>query len=243
MRPGCRGQCRVCLLWLALAAVMSACGSSPQSVASPKSSLGSQLPKDDRSSCEAEGRGDRDVVESRVAGSNHSNVRRVYGLIGEGEFFRRVLLCREVDTNLDGYKDVVRTYSPEGEKLREYADADYNGRVDTWITFANGRIVRVDVDKTGDGKADEARFYVNGKTNRAQRDTNGDGKPDVWEVYQNGRVQRIGVDLDYDGHVDRWDRDQVAVTEGEADTEQGEAKADPQATEGGAPSGSQSEPK
>ncbi len=165
---------------------------------------------DDRSRCDFRGRSDREVVESRGPGANIPNVRRVFGVLGEGEDRRRVLLCREIDTNLDGMKDVVRTYDDKGESLREQADTDYDGQIDTWITFAAGRVAKVETDRNRDGKPDEFRYYVRGKLSRVQRDTNHDGKPDVWEIYGEGVLERMGVDLDHDGQVDRWDRDEVA---------------------------------
>jgi hypothetical protein len=165
---------------------------------------------DDASRCEFEGRADREVRESAGLGSIRPNIRRVYATIGEGDDRRRVLLCREVDTNLDGVKDVVRTFNDKGESLREVADTDYDGKVDTWVTFARGRIVRVEVDTNADGVADEFRYQVRGKLSRLQRDTNGDGRPDVWEIYEEGQLRRMGHDVDGDGRVDRWDRDEVA---------------------------------
>jgi hypothetical protein len=39
--------------------------------------------------------------------------------VGEGNDRRRVLVCREVDTNLDGVKDVIRTFNEKGEAVRE----------------------------------------------------------------------------------------------------------------------------
>ena len=47
-----------------------------------------------------------------------------------------VLMCREIDTNLDGMKDVVRTFNEKGEPLHEEADTNYDGRIDDWINFA-----------------------------------------------------------------------------------------------------------
>jgi hypothetical protein len=137
----------------------------------------------------------------------------VFGIVGEGDDRRRVLLCREADTNLDGVKDVVRTYNDRGEALNELADADYDGNIDTWITFSRGRASKIQIDNARRGAPDETRLYVAGKLSRAQRDTNYDGKPDVWEIYSEGRLQRLGVDLDFDGHVDRWDRDEIALRE------------------------------
>ena len=166
---------------------------------------------DDRSQCDFKGRKDRDVQETTGPGAIQPNIRRVFAIIGIGEDARRVLLCREVDTNLDGVKDVVRTYNDKGEAVHEKADTDYDGRIDTWITFARGRIAKVEEDTNGDGLPDEIRFYVDGQLSRVQRDTNHNGKPDVWEIYEKGRLARMGVDLDHDGHVDRWDRDEEAA--------------------------------
>jgi hypothetical protein len=165
---------------------------------------------DDIARCEFKGRADRDVEESSSRGSLRPNIRRIYALMGEGEERRKFLLCREVDTNLDGVIDVVRTFNDKGESLREVADSNYDGKVDTWITFAHGRMAKVDLDRSGSGQPDEFRYYVQGKLARIQRDTNHDGRPDVWEIYEDGHLKRMGWDLDFDGRVDRWDRDEVA---------------------------------
>lgn len=165
---------------------------------------------DDASRCEYRGRADREAKESAGLGTIRPNIRRVYALVGEGDDRRRVLLCREVDSNLDGTKDVVRTFNEKGESLRELADSDFDGKIDTWVTFAKGRMAKVEIDSNRDGSADEFRYYVQGKLARMQRDTNRDGKPDVWEIFEDGSLKRMGFDLDFDGHVDRWDRDEVA---------------------------------
>ncbi len=165
---------------------------------------------DDVSRCEYKGRADRDVEESSSRGSLRPNIRRIYAMVGEGEERRKFLLCREVDTNLDGIKDVVRTFNDKGESLREVADSNYDGKIDTWITFAHGRMAKVDLDRDGNGQPDEWRYYVQGKLARIQRDTNHDGRPDVWEIYEDGHLKRMGWDLDFDGRVDRWDRDEIA---------------------------------
>ena len=168
-------------------------------------------PRDDQSRCDYKDRADREVSESAGPGSEVPNIRRVYALLGEGEERKRVLVCREVDTNLDGVKDVVRTYNERGETITEVADTNFDGRIDTWITFTRGRRAKVEKDKTGNGRPDESLFYAAGKLSRVQLDENDDGRPDVWEIYDDGKLQRRGVDLDHDGHVDRWDRDELAL--------------------------------
>jgi hypothetical protein len=146
-------------------------------------------------------------------GSVTQNIRKVYALLGEGEERKRVLICREVDTNLDGAKDVVRTYNERGEALNETADTDFDGKVDTWVTFSRGKIAKVAVDRSKNGQPDETRVYMGGKLSRVQLDGNDDGKVDTWEIYDEGKLQRAGFDLDRDGRVDRWDRDEIALRE------------------------------
>ncbi|HVU05311.1 MAG TPA: hypothetical protein VHE30_26370 [Polyangiaceae bacterium] len=202
------------LLSLSLAAVACGGGATSQTPASRANPAIDQRKMngaaDDGSRCDFKGRADREVVESTGPGAMMPNVRRVFGVLGEGDDRRRVLFCREIDTNLDGAKDVVRTYNDKGDAVDEQADSNYDGKVDTWIRFSGGRISKVELDDNGDGRPDETRYYVKGKLSRVQRDTNHDGKADVWEVYADGQLERMGVDLDFDGHVDRWDRDEIA---------------------------------
>jgi hypothetical protein len=164
---------------------------------------------DDHSMCEWKGKTDREASEVAGPGSIQPNVRRVYQLVGTGEDRHKVLICREIDTNFDGIKDVVRHYNDKGESVAEEADANYDGKIDTWITFIKGRLAEVKLDNspTRDGKPHEWKYYNAGKLTRVVRDTNFDGKPDVWEIYRDGKLERMGVDVDGDEHVDRWDHD------------------------------------
>lgn len=164
---------------------------------------------DDRSMCTFKGRKDVEVAETAGPGAIQPNVRRVYKVFGEGADRRKVLLCREIDTNLDGYKDVVRIYNDEGQAKKEMADTNHDGKIDTWNLFAQGRVAEVQLDKNFDGIADEWKIYNEGKLSRVRRDTNFDKKPDTWEMYHKGRLERMGVDLDGDERVDRWDHDKV----------------------------------
>lgn len=197
-----------------LAAFAPGCSSS-----APESKFADQAPPlkakrladgsiDDQSRCDWRGRQDREVVETAGPGAIIPNARRVFAILGQGPDRQRVLVCREIDTNLDGIKDVVRKYNEKGEALFEEADTNYDGRVDTWLTFSKGRLAEAKLDTDYDGNPDEWDFYVGGKLTRARRDTNHDGKPDRWEIYgADGKLERIGVDLDGDERVDRWDYD------------------------------------
>ncbi len=203
------------------------CGGASSAQVAPKISdkQVAGVASDDASRCDYKGRSDREVQEVRGPNAQNPNIRRVFSIVGEGEDRKKVLLCREVDTNLDGAKDVMRTYTDKGEPLNELADTNFDGKVDTWITFSRGRIAKVQLDKSGSGRPEEVKFYVGGKLARAQRDTNKDGKPDQWEIYDDGRLQRLGVDLDFDGRVDRWDRDEIALRDIEAKEKAEEKKA------------------
>lgn len=208
---------------LAAAAACGGSGSGKKADTAMKEVSG--VPSDDRSRCDFKGRPDREVSEATGPGATYPNVRRVFGIVGEGEDRRRVLLCREVDTNFDGAKDIVRTFNDRGEPWSELADSNYDGKIDTWITFARGRVSKMQLDNSGRGEPDETRFYIGAKLSRAQRDTNHDGKPDVWEIYDEGTLQRVGIDIDFDGHVDRWDRDEIALRQ-IADKERQEVEAE-----------------
>jgi hypothetical protein len=162
---------------------------------------------DDRALCEWKDHDDREVSETAGPGAIQPNVRRVWQVFGSGSDKREVLVCREIDTNLDGVKDVVRTYNEEGQSKEERADSNYDGKIDTWIVFGNGRVAEIRIDRNHDGEPDEWKNFAEGKLIRVKRDTNFDTKPDIWEIYQKGRLVRMGVDLDHDTRIDRWDHD------------------------------------
>jgi len=159
--------------------------------------------KDDKSLCTAYGEG-HEREESSAPGAPGRSIRRVYAIVGSGQTMGRVLVCREVDTNYDGLKDLVRTYDLRGVRLTEDADTNYDGRVDTWTAFSTGRIGRTSLDTNFDGKVDEVRHYREGQIVRIHRDTDKDGKEDTFELYREGKLERIGVDLDQSGQVDEW---------------------------------------
>jgi len=198
-----------------------ACGGSSPPAANGKAAAGvggttnqASWPADDRSMCGWKDHPELEVSETSGPGAIRPNVRRVYQDIGEGENRHKVLVCREIDSNLDGIKDVVRTFNAKGEAVKENADTNYDGKLDDWATFVAGRLAEEDLDTNFDGAADVWKYYTDGKLARIKRDRNHDGKPDVWEIYTNGHLERMGLDDSFDGHVDRWDRDE-SVRNGE----------------------------
>ena len=70
----------------------------------------SKWPANDQSRCDWQNKPELEVSETAGPGALKPNVRRVFKVIGEGDRRRKVLICREIDTNLDGIKDVVPIY-------------------------------------------------------------------------------------------------------------------------------------
>jgi len=194
-------RARVALALVALLASALGCGGKePEPARDAYTEIAS---RDDRSLCKGYGAG-YEREESSAPGAPGRSIRRVYAVVGSGQYIGRVLVCREVDTNYDGLKDLVRTYDRRGVRLTEDADANYDGRLDTWTVYSSGRIGKASLDSDFDGKVDEVRHYREGRIARIHRDTDGDGKEDTFEMYRDGRLERIGVDVDRSGQVDEW---------------------------------------
>lgn len=217
---------------------LTACGGSKTQVRAPGGAVNpGGWPKNDGSLCDRfvhwSNNPTFEVSETAGAGSIRPNIRRVYKTVGEHEDQHNVLICREIDTNLDGIKDVVRTFNEKGEPLHEEADTNYDGKIDDWVNFSAGRIEEEDTDTTySTGRPNVWKFYVDGQLSRIRRNEHCEnGKADTWEIYFNDRLERVGVDSTCDGHVDRWDRDtQLMAAEEAAQDKASNATAD-----GGAP--------
>ena len=179
-------------------------------------------PADDRSLCQTfvhwKNNPQLEVSETVGPGAFKPNVRRVYKVIGEHDDRHSVLICREIDANLDGIKDVVRTFNEKGEPLHEESDTNYDGKIDDWVNFADGRIEEEDMDTTfSAGRPNVWKFYINGELSRIRRNTHcASGKADTWEIYFKNRLERVGNDVSCDGHVDRWDRDAQLMAQEES---------------------------
>ncbi len=168
-------------------------------------------PWEDGGRCDTEGDG-RFVTEYDTTGDGRPDVRKVFLAVGAGTELGDVLVCREVDVDGDGTKDVFRCYHDDGEPFREEADRDFDGTIDERTSFVRGRMARRDVDADHDGRFDTRTYYENDLPVRTERDTAGrstdtEWHPDRWEYYAEGRLIRVGADLDGDGTADRWDRD------------------------------------
>lgn len=231
------------IAWLALVLVASCGGGPPKAktaTAAPGGSTDqSHWPADDRSLCEGfihwRNNPQLEITETAGPGAFRPNIRRIYKVIGERDDRHEVVLCREIDTNLDGIKDVVRVFNDKGEPSKEQADTNFDGQIDDWIVFADGRIAEEDVDTTlSTGRPNVWKFYLDGALSRIRRNTHcPSGKPDVWEIYVKDRLERVGNDSTCDGHVDRWDRDAQLMASEEGATTTGDGGASPSPTSTG----------
>ncbi len=201
------------------AGLLAACSSSTQPARRLSlrnaTSLASRDSRDDHRRCDASGAG-RSSSEYDTNADGVPDVRKVFQVVGEGQEAHPVLVCREVDLNHDGTKDVFRFYNDQGRTLREEEDRDFDGRVDVITYFDNGEVVRREFDLNHDGMVDQRMYYRENRPYRAERELQSDNaadfRPDYWEFYDTrGHVVRIGTDYDHDGRADRWDRvDRIA---------------------------------
>lgn len=221
----------------ALALLTTACGAAATTptrnlVRRSVSHMETATAREDRGRCDAT-LPRRNASEYDTNGDGVTDVRKVYQMVGEGAEVRSVLVCREVDLNHDGVKDMFRFYNEEGRTLREEEDRDFDGRIDVISFFENGEVVRREMDTNGDGQVDMRVYYRDHRPYRAEREMGAANDPefraDYWEFYNaQGHVSRIGWDYDRDGRADRWDRiDRIAPMR--------QAAAIPRPTASGAP--------
>lgn len=222
-------------LMLVVAAALVACGGSqqrPRGQRRARETAQADRPTDDRGRCPTQG-SDREVSEYDTSGDDYPDVRRVFLRRGQAPLVRLILTCRETDLNGDGIKDVVRFYNQEGRPIREEADRNFDGRIDSLTFFQEGRVVRQEIDSSGNGRVDTKIFYERGQVVRTERDlagrsTEATWRPDRWEYFEAGRMVRMGTDLDGDGNVDRWDRDaRWSEQQRQLDQEAGTVEAEP----------------
>jgi hypothetical protein len=86
-----------------------------------------------------------------------------------------------LDADRDGVPEQIRFFDPESMLLlRMEQDSNFDGNLDIWNSYADGKLAsRV-------------------------RDTSGDGNADVWERYENDRMTHRTIDRDRDGVADAF---------------------------------------
>ena len=167
-----------------------------------------------------------DKASVTITSPKAGRIAALFGKAGEVVKVHSVLVCREVDLNHDGSKDVFRFYNDEGRTLREEEDRDFDGRIDVITYFEGGDVVRREFDTNTDGMVDMRLYFRDHRAFRAERELQADSSPDFhadyWEFYDtHGNVVRIGWDYDHDGRADRWDRiDRLAPQRPQANASQ-----------------------
>jgi len=202
---------------------------------------------DDGIKCEA-GRGRRESLVDLDHDGN-SDVRKVYQETDKGE----VLICREADLNYDGKIDLYVFYDGSGFLTQDEVDLDLDGNIDIKSIYAEGKVIKQEIDTNSDGLVDRIRYLETGAVFwekdgqchprqvpvRVEGDTDGDRQIDYWEYYESGTLVRIGVDKDNDGRADEWSRienpEQTACSdvliESESEEEEGDETGEEEKTE------------
>jgi antitoxin component YwqK of YwqJK toxin-antitoxin module len=113
------------------------------------------------------------------------------------------LIRLEQDTDYDGDLDTWQTYE-DGKLATRQIDASDNGRPDVWETYRALVMRSRDVDRDGDGLRDAFYEYESDSLIRERHDANGDGTPDLVVHYENRLRVRAEEDGDRDGRMDTW---------------------------------------
>jgi hypothetical protein len=157
-------------------------------------------PADDPSRLEAPAApADRDLPEGLFA------VETVVIPRGEWQNARELeVVRRTLDADRDGRPEEIRYSDPEtGALLRAEQDLDYDGAIDAWKTYADGRLsVRV-LDADGDGRSDTWERYEEGRAAQVTVDRDRDGVRDLFLRYRGGELAERLEDANGDGTIDR----------------------------------------
>jgi hypothetical protein len=128
------------------------------------------------------------------------------------------------DVNGDGVPDLWIYYNPQnpGEIVRQEEATKYDGTVNAWSYFKQGKLVRRDVDSYGHGKPDTVFYYDGDKIAREERDESGRGLISYRAIYLNGRLTQIEKDTRGEGKIDFWiyydtNRTEEIITKDEKD--------------------------
>ena len=109
-----------------------------------------------------------------------------------------------LDADRDGTPEEIRYVEARYRVLiRAERDRDFDGKIDTWDTYANGVLVVRVIDTNGDAKADEWERYSEGRMNARTLDRNRDGVKDTFFRYEGEYLVEKREDSNDDGTIDR----------------------------------------
>ncbi|MCH8890570.1 MAG: hypothetical protein IH827_05795 [Myxococcales bacterium] len=114
-----------------------------------------------------------------------------------------LLLRLEQDSNFDGNLDIWNTYT-DGKLTARVRDTSGDGNADVWERYEGDRMTHRTIDRDHDGVADAFYIYGGGILVEERHDANNDGIVDRQISYQNLFRVRAEEDRDFDGNMDVW---------------------------------------
>jgi hypothetical protein len=113
------------------------------------------------------------------------------------------LLRQEEDRNYDGVIDAWTRYE-NGKVTTRVLDSNDDGNPDLWESYRDGRLEAREGDRDDDGVRDVFYRYRGESLSEEKHDANNDGQIDLVIVYQDRRRVRAHEDVDRDGRMDVW---------------------------------------
>ena len=120
-----------------------------------------------------------------------------------------VLVRVEKDTNYDGRIDTWDHYE-EGRLTRRISDANHDGLPDTWVRYRGAHMIERIVDRDRDGVQDAFFTYQQGSLVEERHDSNNDGEIDLVTTYESRTRVATREDRNGDGRTDTWTTYQVS---------------------------------
>lgn len=117
----------------------------------------------------------------------------------------RELLREEADRNYDGVLDAWKTYT-DGKLQTRVLDENDDGNPDVFETYRHGVLAVRELDRDDDGVRDVTYRYRGDSLFEEGHDADNDGVVDLLIVYEERRRVRAEEDLDRDGRMDMWTR-------------------------------------
>jgi len=114
-----------------------------------------------------------------------------------------LLLRLEQDSNFDGNLDMWNTYA-DGKLAARVRDTSGDGNADVWERYENDRMTHRTIDRDRDGIADAFYVYGGDILVEERHDSDNDGILDRQISYRNLFRVRAEEDRDHDGQMDVW---------------------------------------
>jgi len=123
------------------------------------------------------------------------------GTLGNSE--PMVIIMRTLDADRDGHPEQIRYVDKgTGAMIRKAADRDYDGKLDTWQTYANNSLDERTLDTNNDGDIDTWEKYRGGRMIERVIDRNGNGRKDAFYTFSDGSLVEESHDRNDDGEFD-----------------------------------------